>query len=410
MPFRKQSRDRQGQPTAERALLDLRSHGGAFVEAIEATRMPMVVTDPRIDGNPIIYANGAFLGLCGYEREEVLGRNYLFLMGDDADTAVAGRVRDAMAARQDLVEDMRFRTRDGGEIWVAAYIAPMSTDGRVVRHVASFLDVSDRVAREAELREARASLERRVEERTASLREANALLQQEVERRRRTEAELRGALVERQEEVRFRDFLVQEVNHRTKNTLQLGIGLLGLQARRVEDPGARAALEAATGRLRRMGEVHAQLAYQPEPSGRVDFAAYLRRLCRDVAASLAPAPGHVVVQVECAEEAIWGPDVVVPLGLIVGEALTNALQHAFPEGRSGRVLVRLGTSEGAWLRLSIEDDGAGLPAKPRDGSLGLRLIETLARQIRGTARVEPRCGGGTVVAVTFPDPSGNPGG
>ena len=111
-------------------------------------------------------------------------------------------------------------------------VDPMVEDGRVVRHFASFYDITDRMRREQTLRERRETLERLVAARTKRLQQANARLEEEVERRRRTEATLRDALAQGQEDIRFRDFLVREVNHRTKNVLQLTVALLQVQASR----------------------------------------------------------------------------------------------------------------------------------------------------------------------------------
>jgi PAS domain S-box-containing protein len=406
MPDSQQPQNRQGQAEAERRLGAVEARGGPFVAAVEATRMPMAVTDPQAADNPIVYANAAFLELCGHEREDVLGQNYFFLVGERADPEVAARVEAAMAARRTFIEDVPFRAKDGREVWVSMFVSPVVEDGRVVQHFASFLDISDRVARERELREAKETLDRRVAARTRRLQEANARLEEEVERRRRTEATLRDALAQGQEDIRYRDFLIREVDHRAKNALQLAVSLLGVQARHVDDPDCRGALETAMGRLRRMGGVHALLTYRAAdgPSG-IDFPDYLRRLCREVEEGLSDAPGRVQVEVDAEEEAVWGPDVVVPLGLIAGEALTNALKHAFPEGQRGRVRVGL-RAKGGTMRLLVEDDGAGMPAERREGSLGLRLVEMFAKQVKGRAAAEAVRGGrGTAVVVTFPDPN-----
>ena len=64
--------------------------------------MPMVVTDPTIVNNPIIYANAAFLDMCGYDREEVLGQNYHFLGGENTDPEVARKIDAALGARQNI--------------------------------------------------------------------------------------------------------------------------------------------------------------------------------------------------------------------------------------------------------------------------------------------------------------------
>jgi PAS domain S-box-containing protein len=406
MPVSKQPRDHNGQAKAERNIRGIEERGGLFVEAVEATRMPMAVTDPGVIDNPIIYANPAFLELCGYERDEVLGQNYFFLVGEHVDPEVATRVEAAMAARQQFIEDVPFQAKDGRTVWVSMFVSPVVEDNRVVQHFASFLDVTDRITREQELREAKETLDRRVATRTKRLQQANARLEEEIERRRRTEALLRDAFEQGQEDLRFRDFLIREVNHRTKNALQMAVSLLRVQARCSNDPVCSDTLETAMGRLQRIGEVHALLTYRGEAPDTIDFADYLRRLCHDLVESLALAPGQVRVEVDAEDDAIWGPDLVVPLGLIVGEALTNAMKHAFPEGRGGRVQVELHAKGGGLMTLRIEDDGIGMPPKRREGSLGLRLIEMFGRQINGKVVMEGGSGGnGTKVVVTFPTPN-----
>jgi two-component sensor histidine kinase len=215
---------------------------------------------------------------------------------------------------------------------------------------------------------------------------------------------LRDRLAREQEHVRRKEFLVREVNHRTKNAIAMAAALLGVQADRSGDRGTREALEAAQGRLSLIAEVH-ELLYQGGAPEAVDFAAYLRRLGPALVASLEAGPDRVEVLVEVeVEEATWGPDLAIPLGLVVNEAVTNALKHAFPGGRRGRVRIGLRRAGGGAVRLSVEDDGVGLPERRREGGLGLELVEALARQAGGEASVAAAPGGGTAVAVSFPDP------
>ncbi len=338
----------------------------------------------------------------------MVGRGFAAVAGEHADPEVRARIEAALASSAPSADELLFRARDGREVWVSQMVEPMAEDGRVVRHFAPFFDIADRVRRELGLEE-KDTVARRVAARTRRLQEVKARLEEEVERRRRTEATLRDALAQDQEDLHFRDFLIREVNHRTKNALQLAVSLLRVQASRAGSE-TRSALDVAVQRLLRIGEVHALLTYRGEASDAVDFPAYLRRLCRQMADGLVAEPGRVRIEVEAEEEATWGPDLVVPLGLIAGEALTNALKHAFPEGRGGRVRLVLRAAGGGLMRLCIEDDGVGLPAERREGSLGLRLIEMFARQIKGRAAMETRSSGeGTVVAVTFPDPNTSPG-
>ncbi len=366
--------------------------------------MPMAVTDPRVTDNPIIYANAAFLELSGYAREEVMGQGYFFLMGQLMQPEMAAHIAEAMAAHRKINVDVPFNTKDGRKLWVTQLIDPIVQDGQVIQHFASFVDITDRVRREASLREAKETLDRRVATRTRRLQLTKERLEEEVERRRRVEATLRDALAQGQEDLRFRDFLVREVNHRTKNALQMAVTLLELQARQ-SDPGLRDGLRIAMGRLKRIGEVHALLTYEADRPDSIDVPPYLRRLCQDLSESLAPHPGQVQVEADVEEGGAWGPDLVIPLGMIVGEALTNAFKHAFPDGRKGQVRVELHGGGDGLMTLRIEDDGIGLPKLRRKGSLGLRLIDVFAKQVKGGATVENRRDGeGAIVAVTFPVP------
>src|SRR5690348_11382046 len=76
---------------AEAQIEELRARGGVFVNAVRAARMPMVLTDPNLPGNPIVFANQAFLNLSGYSMQEVLGQQPYFMNGKDTDPIDAPR-------------------------------------------------------------------------------------------------------------------------------------------------------------------------------------------------------------------------------------------------------------------------------------------------------------------------------
>ena len=97
-------------------------------------------------------------------------------------------------------------------------------------------------------------------------------------------------------------------------------------------------------------------------------------------------------------------DAAVPCGLLVNELVSNCLKHAFPDQRAGVIRIEL-VPVGAGLRLSIADDGVGLPAGLDPASaetFGLQLVAMLVGQLRGTLTIER--GGGTMFRVTFPTP------
>ncbi|KQQ32535.1 hypothetical protein ASF58_24345 [Methylobacterium sp. Leaf125] len=85
-----------------------------FAAAVRATRMPMVITDPRLPDNPIVYVNDAFVKLTGYARDEILGRNCRFLQGPETDPGDVARVRDACPSSDDLGHSAVFRSGGSG--------------------------------------------------------------------------------------------------------------------------------------------------------------------------------------------------------------------------------------------------------------------------------------------------------
>ncbi len=189
---------------------------------------------------------------------------------------------------------------------------------------------------------------------------------------------------------------------RTKNALQLAIGLLSVQANRAADVVMRGALESAISRIEQINDVHTLLAHRTD-SDVIDLHDYLQRLSQGLAASFAFSPEQVIMEVDL--EVAWELEIVVPLGLIVGEALANSFKHAFPDGRNGRICIRMWVQRDGTMQLQVEDDGVGMPVERRSGSLGLGLIERFAQRVKGEATFSNRSdANGTVVTVIFPNP------
>jgi PAS domain S-box-containing protein len=116
-----------------------------FFAAVEMTRMPMVVTDPRQDDNPIVFVNGAFLDLTGYTMDEVLGRNCRFLQGPDTDAGTVKELRTALAGHKAVAVDILNYKKDGGRFWNGLFIGPVfDKDGELLYFFASQLDITSR--------------------------------------------------------------------------------------------------------------------------------------------------------------------------------------------------------------------------------------------------------------------------
>jgi PAS domain S-box-containing protein len=131
----------------------LNERGNIFFAAVEMTRMPMVVTDPRQEDDPIVFANGAFFDLTGYAREEVIGRNCRFLQGPQTDRGTVEEVRKALHEHRAVAVDILNYKKDGTSFWNALFIGPIfDQDGKLLYHFASQMDITERrVTQEAYL-------------------------------------------------------------------------------------------------------------------------------------------------------------------------------------------------------------------------------------------------------------------
>ncbi|MFE1598257.1 sensor histidine kinase [Methylobacterium sp. ID0610] len=212
--------------------------------------------------------------------------------------------------------------------------------------------------------------------------------------RQRAESRLQAAL-ERQE------LLSREMSHRVKNSLAIVASLLALQARATDNEDVRHALDDAQSRVAAVAQVHDQLWQQPD-LGAIDIAPFLETLCERLADS---GPNHVI---RCRVAHVAMPaDLAVPLGLFVNELVTNALKHAYPAG-VGEIRVEGVRLADGGLSLSVADDGVGLPpgfdlAAATRRSLGMRVIQGLARQLAGTLALGE--GPGARFVLTLPPPA-----
>jgi two-component system, sensor histidine kinase PdtaS len=197
--------------------------------------------------------------------------------------------------------------------------------------------------------------------------------------------------------ISVKDATIREIHHRVKNNLQTIASLLRLQSRRLKSDEAKDALEESVLRIGSIALVHETLS--EGPSDVADFDEVARRIAHMVNEGLS-APGH---NVEMKVVGGTGPvraEVATPLAVILAELLQNALEHAFPNGRSGTVGVDVHT-EGSRLSMTVWDDGIGMPLGPAEGArLGLQIVRTLTEEMGGELAFTSN--GGTRIRVTVP--------
>jgi PAS domain S-box-containing protein len=141
------------QQAAEGEVENFRREGGPFVVAAEDTRMPMMFMDAKAPGNPIIFANESFLKLTGYSRDEVLGHSFNFLMAQGADAKALAAVEAAFDVNDDHSSEVRYCRKDGSEFWAALFISPVCDPiGEVIQYFASFIDLTQHKEEQAQSR------------------------------------------------------------------------------------------------------------------------------------------------------------------------------------------------------------------------------------------------------------------
>ncbi|MGD9973744.1 MAG: sensor histidine kinase [Desulfatirhabdiaceae bacterium] len=198
-----------------------------------------------------------------------------------------------------------------------------------------------------------------------------------------------------------KEVLLKEVHHRVKNNLQIISSLISLQADCLVDAELQRALDDVRDRVKAMALVHEKL-YQAEDLARLDFGEYAFSLLKNLWSSHSDENGNVRLKMFQAP-LIIPVEMALPCGLILNELASNAIKHAFPGGSDGEVTVTIehDTATGA-VCLRVRDNGVGLPADldwRNLKTLGLRLVQMLAKQMRATIQAES--GPGTEFQINF---------
>ena len=335
--------------TTERSLRDSEER---YRKLVESMREGMWVSNEL---GVFTYVNHRFCEMLGFSRDEVVGRPATaFLDRTNQKTFLQELERQS---RRDAVNyELVWSRKDGGQI--PTIVSPfVFREGRG-RFAGSFAVITDITERKEE------------EERTkASLRE--------------------------------KELMLMEIHHRVKNNLQVISSLLKLQSSAIENRQVRDMFKTSHNRIRTMALIHEKL-YQSKDLARVDFGAYVRSLTTHLFASYAEIAPHVKLAVDISG-VFLDINTAIPCGLIINELTSNALKHAFPPGRAGQIDVRIRRRDNLY-ELTVADTGIGLPPGvdfTRTESLGLQLVNTLARQLEGTIGVDRN--GGTRFVLTFPE-------
>ncbi|TDQ82434.1 PAS domain S-box-containing protein [Dongia mobilis] len=339
------------------AIVDIterRRSAERFRRVVEAAPNAMVMISQQ---GRIEMVNAEAERVFGYDRSELLGQSIEILVPErfrSQHPALRHGFFAAPASRpMGEGRDLFGLRKDGSEFPVEIGLNPIETeDGTMI--LSAIVDISDRKQKEESIRQA----------------------------------------------LREKDVLLSEVHHRVKNNLQIIHSLLDLQSSQIDDPTVIAMLRDSQNRIRSMSLIH-QTLYQSKDFARVDFANFLDSLLPTLMDSYSTASDRIALSV-AVDDVHLPLNQAIPCGLIVNELIANALKHAFPGGMRGRIDVASRRSGDNEVALSVSDDGIGL----RDGqeiksaTLGLTLVQMLARQLHGEISVNRR--NPTRFDLTFP--------
>ncbi len=219
-----------------------------------------------------------------------------------------------------------------------------------------------------------------------------------VEGMRKAEDEVKRSLGEK-------EVLLKEIHHRVKNNLQTIQSVLSLQSRFIKDEQSAELFKESQNRVHSMALIHEKL-YQSESLARIDLAEYIQSLTANLFLSYGVTDRAVRLETDV-EDVALDVDTVIPCALLINELVSNSLKHAFPAvwrraGGIGEISIRLRREGGERLRLTVGDNGVGLPEGlelHNSESLGFQLVSVLVRQLKASIAVNRS--GGTEFVITF---------
>lgn len=283
-------------------------HSQLLANAVQRSPVSIVLTDPNLDDNPIIFVNDAFQSMTLYSREFAVGRNCRFLQGEETEQDVIDRIPDGIGEGTEFQVTITNHKADGTPFQNQLLIAPVTDDAG---ELSAFFGV-----------------------------------QREIQVDGNKERDIEAL------------DLLRELQHRVKNHLSMVVSMIRLQASRNVTPDSLSAVGRRVEALALLYEEMFDATMGTGAGETIRTGAYLSRIANVVARIAGQAA--VRINVDC-EEIDLPVDQAARLGLLLSELLTNSLEHAFKGRDEGMINVRFKKLSGGGVRLTVEDDGVGLP-------------------------------------------------
>ena len=334
------------QKKAEAEVEEFKEELGPFVVAADTTRMPMVFTDAKKSDNPIIFANDSFLELTGYARDELLAQSFNFLLARPANRNDLEQIAKAFATAEDN-EEVRYRRKDGSKFCATIFANPVKDEnGKVVQHFVSLVDTTHH------------------------------------QRARQNAA-----------------MLIDELNHRVKNTLATVQSIVTQAVRNSADPAViRESIETRIAALSRSHDLLGREKWD---------GAGLRDLIGEALAPFSVTDGRAERFTIEGENIRLSPKAALALGIAFNELATNAVKFGALSNETGTIAIRWTLeqrSDGRWLSLQWREKDGPRVAPPTERGFGSRVVEKgLAHELDGQVNLE-YAPGGVVCTIDVPAP------
>ncbi len=314
------------------------------------SQVAMVLTNPNLDDNPIVYANEAFVRTTGYAHSAIVGRNCRFLQGEDTDKAAVDVLRHAIELDQNVTVDILNYKANGAPFMNRLVVSPIVDSHGKTEY---FIGI------QKELRNG---------ERDPSAEKVH-------------------------------DHLM-EVQNRVQSDLSMIITMIRNQSAATSVPDDFAALKRRVETLELLYE-EMKLADRHANRDTVQMGSFVSRLASAIAHTEGRPGIRMNMQIEPLEVSI---EVATRVGLVVSELLTNTFQHAFERMETGLVEIRMSQLSAGGLRLIVSDDGIGIPRSmewPSSATVGGRIVCGLIEGLEGTLHLG-RGAAGSFVTIDVP--------
>ena len=307
-----------------------------------------------------IYYNRRWLEFTGRTLQQELSYNWLDAVHSQDKEQVSNNYNNAYKEKKEFNGEFRLMRYDGQYRWIFDTAIPRFTpDGNFLGYIGSCYDITER-------KQSRQQMELSLTEKVT---------------------------------------LLKEIHHRVKNNLQIISSLLRLQSAYIKDDEAREIFIESQNRIRSMALIHQKL-YLSKDLTHINFANYINELVSSLLSSFKFNSNYIDLNIDV-ENIELNVDMVLNIGLIINELVSNAFKYAFPDGvgKGGNkceLQIKLNSAGDGKFILIVRDNGIGLPSNvdfKNADTLGMQIVAALVDQHKGSVELNNDCG--TEYIITF---------